>query len=68
MPMDEKQSRRRNADIGILTVIPVELEWTRKALEIREDSRQKNRTGRVYFAGEIGCKHANSQNFRTESP
>jgi hypothetical protein len=38
-------SNRRSADIGILTVIPPELAWTRKALEIRDDSRQKNEPG-----------------------
>ena len=41
------------ADIGILTVIPPELEWTRRALGIPLDSRRKARGGRVYYFREV---------------
>jgi nucleoside phosphorylase len=51
-------SKSWRVDVGIVTVIPEELEWTRKALDISVDSRRKVRSGRVYYFGEIAAPFA----------
>ncbi len=48
----------RRADIGILTVIPTELEWTRKALSIDAHDRRKVPSGRIYYFGFVPSQFA----------
>ena len=45
-------------DIGIVTVIPEELEWVRRALGIRAESRLKVRSGLVYYFGDLSTPFA----------
>jgi hypothetical protein len=51
-------TRPGRADIGILTVIPSELEWTRKALDIDADERRKLPSGRIYYLGDVPSRFA----------
>ena len=45
--------KRLKTDIGIVTVIPEELDWVRQALGIPIDGRIKVRSGLVYYFGDV---------------
>src|SRR5262245_39375065 len=46
--------KKLKADIGVITVIPRELEYALKALELPpSSSRQKVRSGRIYYVGDV---------------
>lgn len=58
--VEEQQGVERRAEIAVLTVIPAELQATRKVLGISEEQRVKMEDGTIYYHGTVATRFSSS--------